>query len=114
RMLGGCQVIEAPGGQAAASDQLLRVPCQPGPTYQSLEIGHPSADRLPRTPAAVLEREEPYRRVVLLQNSHPHVGANRGHRLRVLRTEKRAMQSRVRTLPARPRQHVIVRQSIDG
>src|SRR5262249_43548768 len=102
RLLLGEQVIEVPGRQAAAVDQLHGVPLDPRRGDHALEVRDLHADREPDVPARALEGEESDGRAVPLEDGHLDVAAHRGHRLGELRSEVRAVEPGRRALDLRP------------
>ena len=80
-------VVEMPGLQATASQQLLGVPGDVRPGHYALEVGHAAADRPGNVSIRALIGEEARQLAAFFQHGHLDVAADRSHRLGELGTK---------------------------
>ena len=114
RRLRGRQVVEVPRRQAAAAQQLPRVPGQVVPGDDAVEIGHHAAHRPAHVASAALEGKEADRPAVVLEHADLDAAADRGHGQGELGAEIGAGQGGLRPLDFGPSRQLGGRQGVGG
>src|SRR5687767_8906050 len=86
------EMVELPGREPAAVEQLAHGPGRQGPDDDGLKIRQPSADRPPNSPAALLEREERDRSMAVFHDADLNVRPYGSYRLHELGSEVRTVE----------------------